>query len=334
MKVFLKAFLIFTSAVILQSCSAQKAAVSDAGYRIAGGKDAAVVPFELFDNRQLVRVRINGRGPFTFVVDTGGRNLITPEAAEQLELELSDEFKTGGAGEQTVKAWRTRVGKIEAGEIFATDQSFIVLSLSDIKNAIGFKEFDGLLGAELFESLTARIDFERNEFTFTRPEKFEYAGGGDVIPLEFSGSIPQIEGEIDGARGKIAVDTGDRSSLTLYVPFYESEKIREKYPDRTRAVTGWGVGGAIPAEMIRLKKLKIGETSVTDVVTRLPLVKSGAFARTDKIAGIGSGLLRRFNVIFDYRRKRIILEKNKNFRYEEKFENYILDDKNPIRVLL
>ncbi len=334
MKIRIVLLFILVNLLFLPSCSAQTAATSDADYKIGGGKTSTVVPFELFDNRQMIKVKINGQGPFTFGLDTGGRNLVTPEIAEKLGLKLTGEFQTGGAGEKRVTAWWTQVEKVELGEIVATDQRFVVLSLEEIKNAIGFKEFDGLLGSELFRSLTTGIDFEKNELTFTNPEKFEYKGAGEIIPFELAGSIPEIIGEIDGLRGKLIVDTGDRSSLTLFVPFYQKNNFREKYPDRKNALTGWGVGGGIPSEMIRLKKLKIGETEFSGVVTRLPLVKSGVFTRENQIGSIGSGQLKRFNVIFDYQRKRIILEKNKNFRYQDKFENYILKSTNPAKVLL
>jgi hypothetical protein len=327
MKFIFVLFLVFTNLLFVQSCAARTVTDSDADYRIVGGKTSTVVPFELFDNRQMLKVKINGEGPFTFVLDTGGRNLVTPEVTERLGLKLTDEFQTGGIGEIRVSAWWTQVKKVEIGEIIAKNQRFVVLSLEDIKKTIGFKEFDGLVGQEVFQSFTTRIDFEKNEMTFTNPESFEYRGKGEIIPLEFAGHIPQIVGEIDGIEGKIVVDTGDRSSLTLFVPFYEKNDFQTKYPERRKALTGWGIGGGIPSEMFRLKSIKIGKTEISEIITRLPLVKSGAFAGSDNIASIGSGLLKRFNVIFDYKQKRIILEKNKHFHYEDKFENYVLKEK-------
>lgn len=255
MKIKLALFLIISNLLFVQSCAAQSPTVSTSAYTIPSEKTSARLPFELFDNRQMINVKINGQGPFTFVLDTGGRNLITPEIAEKLGLNLVDEFQTGGVGEKRVSAWWTQVEKVEVGEIQATDQRFVVLSLKDIQKAIGFKKFDGLLGRELFESLTTKIDFEKNELVFINPEKFEYKGKGEVIPFEFAGHIPQIVGEIDGIQGKIIIDTGDRSSLTLLVPFYEKHEFREKYPDRIKALTGWRIGGAVPSEMIRLKKI-------------------------------------------------------------------------------
>lgn len=213
--------LTFTNLFFIRGCSAQTSTVSNADYKIIGGKTSTVFPFELFDNRQMIKVKINGQGPFTFGLDTGGRNLVTPEVAEKLGLKLSEEFQTGGAGEKRVSAWWTTVEKVEIGEIIVTNQYFVVLSLNDIKKAIGFKEFDGLLGQELFHSLTTKIDFEKNEMVFTNPDKFEYNGKGEIIPFEFAGHIPRNIGEIDGILGEIVIDTGDRSSLTLFVSFYE-----------------------------------------------------------------------------------------------------------------
>lgn len=319
-------FLIFTNLIYIQSCSAQHAPISASDYTIAGGKSSTVLPFELFDNRQLIQVKVNGQGPFTFVLDTGAGNLITPEVAEKLGLKLSREFQTGGVGEKSVTGWRTKVAKVEVGELRATNQDFVVLSLSDIQKAIGFEKFDGLLGRELFNSLTTKIDFEKMQFTFTKPDKFDYKGNGEIISFEFLGHIPQIEGEIDGIRGKMVIDTGDRSSLTLYVPFYEKHKFLDKYPDHKKALSGWGIGGSVPAQLIRLGGIQVGNIVVSDVVTRLPLVKSGTFARENQIASIGSGFLKRFNAIFDYQRNRVIFEKNKNFSYQDRFENYILKE--------
>lgn len=91
--------------ILFQGCSAQTATSSNADYKIVGEKVSTVLPFELFDNRQMIKVKINVQGPFTFVLDTGGRNLITPEIAEILGLNLVDEFQTGDVGEKRVSAW-------------------------------------------------------------------------------------------------------------------------------------------------------------------------------------------------------------------------------------
>src|SRR5581483_4796273 len=52
---------------------------------VAGGKTTATLPFEMVDNRVFVTVKVNGKGPFPFALDTpvGGAGT-TPEAARRM----------------------------------------------------------------------------------------------------------------------------------------------------------------------------------------------------------------------------------------------------------
>ena len=82
-------------------------APADARERIelAGKVDAAAVPFQLIDNRIFVETRINGGGPYQFIFDTGGQNILDPVAAHELGLALRDESSEIGG---VVVGWRAR----------------------------------------------------------------------------------------------------------------------------------------------------------------------------------------------------------------------------------
>lgn len=295
------------------ACGFAQSALQSAGYTIRDNQASVVVPFDLIDNRIFVNVEINGQGPFRFILDSGAGNLVTPEVAARLNLKKEDSFTAYGVGEQSVEAWRTTVTQIKVGGVQATNQRFTVLSLEPVKQAIGFERLDGLIGSQLFNSLIAKVDYEQSRVTFIQPSKFSYQGSGVAVPFEFDGHIPQVDAEVDGFRGKLKIDTGDRSSLTLYVPFVENNKLREKYAPPFKTITGWGIGGRVLAQVTRAKTIKFGGAEIQNVVTRLPIAKSGAYMDADVIGSVGTGLLKRFNVIFDYSRKRLIFEKNKNF---------------------
>jgi hypothetical protein len=131
-------------------------------YTITDGQTSATVPFDLIDNRIFVNVQLNGEGPFRFILDSGGDNLIVPEVAARLKLKNEGVFQTGGVGESKVDAWQTTISQVDVGRIRATNQTFTVLSLDPIKQAIGFKQLDGLVGFQLFQSLVTKIDFGIN----------------------------------------------------------------------------------------------------------------------------------------------------------------------------
>jgi hypothetical protein len=283
-------------------------------YQIDDNKTSASIPFEFIDNRIFVAVKINAEGPFHFILDSGGANLVTPEIASRLRLKLGEAFKTGGVGEQSVGAWLTTVERVQIGrEVQATNQKFTVLSLEPITQAIGFKKLDGLVGFQLFSSFVTRIDYERHRITFIQPSKFHYQGSGTIVPFDFAGRIPQIDANVDGLCGKIKIDTGDRSSLTLYVPFIETNHLREKYAPPFKTITGWGIGGPVPAQITRAKTISFAGVILQNIIARLPVLKSGSYMDSAVMGSVGAAFLKRFNIVFDYSRKVLIFEKNRNF---------------------
>lgn len=67
-----------------------------------------------------------------------------------------------------------------------------------------------------------------------------------------------------------------------------------------------------------MKKFQIGRFAVDEPVTAF--VETGEIAETGKAGNIGARLLRRFRVIFDYSRRRMILELNSNAAEPEEFD--------------
>lgn len=292
-----------------------------ADYSIIGEQSSVSVPFDLIDNRIFVNVEINGQGPFRFILDTGVNNIVSPEVFNQLKLKNEGFFQTYGVGEQNVQAWQTTIEKVQiAAALRSANQKFTVISLQPIKQAIGFKKFDGIIGFPLFSSFVTKIDYEQNILTFIKPSKFSYNGSGKAVPFEFAGHIPQVEAEVDGFIGKLLVDIGDRSSMTLFVPFVEKNHLRQKYNPPFKTITGWGIGGPVIAQMTRIKSVKLDGTEVQDIVTRLPVVKNGIFTDAGIMGSIGTGFIKRFNIVLDYDRKSLIFEKNKNFAYADIYD--------------
>src|SRR5690349_6135803 len=71
----------------------------DAAALPAGGR--ARVPFQLVNNHVIVNARVNGRGPYPFLVDTGGHDILTPVTAAALGIGSEGSAAGGGSGEAT-----------------------------------------------------------------------------------------------------------------------------------------------------------------------------------------------------------------------------------------
>ncbi|MEW6365718.1 MAG: aspartyl protease family protein [Acidobacteriota bacterium] len=288
-------------------------------FEIAGGVTSISLPFELVNNHIFLTARLNGKGPYQMLFDTGGANVLTPTMARQLGVAPEGALQGQGVGEKSEDIGLARVEKVQLGGLTISNQVFYVFPLESMENVEGAGPF-GLIGYEVFKRLVVKLDYEHKIATFTTPEDFAYEGGGAVIPFTFKDQIPQVDGEVDGIAGKFTIDTGSRASLDLHAPFVEKYNLKAKYHPKVEAVTGWGVGGGARSAVTRASTLKLGPVVVPNPVTELSLQTKGAFTDTYVAGNVGAGILKRFSVTFDYSRQRMILEPNAHHDVADDFD--------------
>jgi hypothetical protein len=289
-----------------------------ADFTIAGGTSTDL-PFELLNNHIYVEVQLNGRGPFRVLCDTGGANIVTPELAAALGLKTEGAIQGQGVGEASQDVGLVKIESLQVGGATLKNQLFMVFALAPLTKVSGVP-FDGLVGYEIFKRFVVTIDYEHGRMTLTQPEAFAYEGQGIVVPFRFKGHVPQVDGEIDGVAGRFDIDTGSRASISLLSPFVEKNGLTAKYAPKIEGVTGWGVGGPSRSQVTRAKLLKLGEVAIPDPVTELSLAKRGAFSDPYAAGNVGAGVLKRFNIIFDYGRQRLIFEPNGNYGKPDTFD--------------
>jgi hypothetical protein len=178
----------------------------------------------------------------------------------------------------------------------------------------------GLIGYEVFKRFVVKVDYEKSLLTLTLPSAFSYSGSGAVMPFKFNAHIPQVEGELDGVPGRFDIDTGSRSSLSILAPFAAAHGLQKRYGAKVEAVTGWGVGGAARGLMTRAGKLRLGGVEIDSPVVELSLQTKGAFTDPYVAGNVGAGVLKRFNIVFDYTHQQLILERNANDRVRDTFD--------------
>lgn len=267
---------------------------------IAGDSSAVTLPFQLIDNRIFLDVRVNDRGPYRFILDSGSGNLLEMRTARELGLGLFNRTEIGGAGAARVPVWQAQVRRLAVGPITLVHQPVMALSLEPITQAIGFDRVDGLLGYELFRRFVVRIDYAAGRITFARHANADAPESGTRVPFTLRGRVPRIHAVVDSLAGDFIVDTGDRSALTLFHPFQIAHRLLDRYPAHIEALTGWGIGGPIPATVVRTREVELGGLVARGVIARLPGADSGEFDSSDIAGSVGTGLLKRFRVTFDY----------------------------------
>lgn len=280
-------------------------------FRIAGGAASTTIPFELLNNHIYVDVQLNGKGSYKAIFDTGGMNVITPATANRLGVVSEGALQARGVGEKSEDAGIAKAAELRLGEAVINDQQMFVFPLQEMDKVEGF-EFGGIVGYEILKRFVARIDYAASRLTLLRPEAFTPPSGAVAVPFTFREHMPQVEGTIDGIPGKFTIDTGSRSSLDLHGPFAERNGLKEKYAPKLEAVTGWGVGGPLRSAVARAGILDLGGVKIDRPVARMALASKGAFADPYVAGNVGSGLLRRFTVTFDYGKQILYLEPNAN----------------------
>ena len=268
------------------------------GAAIDGGAAETTVPIRLANNHVYVDALVNGKGPFPFIVDTGGHTILTPSTVAALGLESQGSAPSAGAGEKIATNGYAKVREIAVGGMRMHDQTAFTLDFAS-RETEGF-EVGGMIGFEFFRRFAVRIDYGGGTMTIIDPARFDPKDAGTPIHFLFYDHLPQVEGRFGDLPGRFAIDTGSRTELNLTTPFVERARLRDAYPDGVLAVDGWGVGGPVKSHVVRGKSLTLGTVTVEGPVASLSTAKAGSFSDANYEGNVGSGFLKRFVVTFDY----------------------------------
>jgi hypothetical protein len=268
----------------------------------AAPDDETVLPMTLVDNRVFVDVRVDGQGPFAFLLDTGsGESIVSPALASSLRLPPTSTGSGSGAGEQRVSWDVVHVSSLTAGSWSLGPADLPAIDMSVLNRVIGFPRFDGVLGAEIFHGHVVTIDVARSQVSLVPTSRFVPPAGAVAVPFTLDEEeMPTITASVAGLAGLFEVDTGDRSSLTLFGPFWREHGLDRVITPNVTAMTGYGVGGPILGIVGRPANFTMQGLAVARPVTRLSLQKAGGFAKATRAGSIGMGILKRFTVSFDY----------------------------------
>ncbi|MFM0598470.1 aspartyl protease family protein [Paraburkholderia dilworthii] len=272
-------------------------------------------PLSIIDNRPFIAATVDGKGPFSFILDTGSSSsTVSTALAAQLKLVPTGAGTGTGAGEQQLSFRIVHLKDLSVGSFSVGALDIPTMDTSQLNRVIGFQHVDGVLGAEIFHKGVLTLDAARGQLTLQDEDRFRPAA--DAIPIPFSldeNDMPVVKASVAGIAAKFQIDTGDRFSLTLFGDFWRAHRLDQQMGATIEAMTGYGGGGPIRGRVGRSAGFSIGDLAVPAPVTRLSLQKAGAFTRADRAGSIGMGILKRFAVSFDYGHRVMWLSKSAEF---------------------
>jgi tetratricopeptide (TPR) repeat protein len=305
------------------------------------GANRTVVPFESYDNRPILKVRVNGqKNHLRFVLDTGsGMSVISEETAKVLGLHPIARGglarAVGGGGKfEIVYGY---VSSMELGEVRVENVPVYIRRFYDDKNPV-----DGYIGLSLISKFVAMLDYGQRTFTLVRQRSDGGVAGwtsidratpppSDLISAPIRQEIPLRTTSSGFLSGEVAlegferplnfiIDTGASVSVV-------SQKLAEfetitSYIQPTKMRVFGAAGVTENVDTVLLPKVFLGalvrEKISAAVLDMEPVNETAGFTQNGILGG---NFLRHFRVSFDFARGVIRLEPlDETARKEDSFK--------------
>jgi len=172
------------------------------------------VPMESSSGLPVVSARINGRGPYKFIIDTGAMHSVFSEnLARELGLPSIAHAAMGRPGStKPLPATVTRVAKIEIGSLTIEGVTAVFADLSAVflKKA---PDVQGVLSAAMVPGLLVTYNFPARKIEFRHGEL--PSEDGQTIFVWPAGNLPSLTADVGGQSVRMDVDTGAISGFVV-----------------------------------------------------------------------------------------------------------------------
>jgi predicted aspartyl protease len=213
--------------------------------------------------RVLAPVRINGQGPFRFIVDTGAtHSALSPALVAGLGLVAGSgapvrmQGVTGSAVVPTVK-----VARLEAGALRLRN-----LEMPMIEPRV-FAQADGILGIEGMAGNRLDIDFLHDRVTITRSRGEPAPRGWMVVPARHRRrGVLIVEARVGRVRGLALVDTGAERTLGNLLLQRRLALDAASTGERLPPTQVYGATDAVQeGESLRAPRIVVGDATLTNL---------------------------------------------------------------------
>lgn len=286
-------------------------------------KKSITIPFKLINNLIIIPVRINGSDTLNFIFDTGISNTLLTwfPKIDSMSLKYGKSILINGVGgNEAIIARHSYGNDIDINGIIGHNQDLCVLDKSNISlsERLGIK-INGLIGAELLMDFVVEIDYNTKQLIFFQRKNYKLRKSKKAItiPIEIYCSkpymyIPVMQDNNKELKLKLMIDTG--ASWAIWLDAFSSDSVIIP-KDTANAILGFGLNGEVLGFLGRVKSVKFGKYEINDVLTSYPdsMVSIRTRKEDNRNGSIGADLIRRFNLVIDYRNGLITFRPNNSY---------------------
>ncbi len=275
-------------------------------------------PFDFHRNQIVIRVRVNGHGPYNFVLDTGTHaSSVDMGLAERLGSPLAAGKREGrGAGSGRAFGRATVFRTLSVGGLTVDNLPAVAFDLSGISRAMG-RALHGVLGYGFLATRVTRVDYVRRRL------RFSYEGApasqhsepdrprGVSFPMEFrqESILPVLDDcLVNGKRLSVTLDTGSSLGLVLFPGAVRQLGLEREAREGTPLVAA-GYRGAAHLTRGYVKSLVLSGLDLGAVETAFVRSGYGDEEPVERRGGnLGNAVLQDFVLTLDYLNRLVTLE--------------------------
>jgi hypothetical protein len=282
----------------------------------AGVNDSFIcrLPFDIFKNQIIIKIKANNSDSLNFIFDTGNENAhMDSTTAANLGLKtvkFQEVHCTGGNSYIPLVQCDYHLGGLHLVNIETTT------GLMHNYSRILKRKIDGIIGQDIMRNHIVVLDFDSNVLE-VYPLGYTYKSKGDKLDIMSRG--PTIHAKVVMRNGQVIegdfiVDTGSNSSLTLNSGYTDTNKLKELIGDY-KIYNTYDMCGNVQIEYEgKAKNLFIGNAQTDLIPTTLSIVSEGVLAEQQYAGLIGTPVLRCFTLVIDMNNKQIFMQSNSSLK--------------------
>jgi len=297
---------------------------SQGGFTLKNKASSHKIKFKLINNLIVFPVEVNGV-ELSFLLDTGVSKPIIFNSLEGIDtLQVNDTeriFLRGLGDGKPVEAIKSRKNFFKIGEALNISQTLYVIfdTSMDFAPRLGVP-VHGIIGYDLFKDFVVEVNYSSKYIKLYDPKKYakKLCNKCEILSLDFYNKKPYLNVEVDVNNKRIPVklliDSGGSDALWLFEDDENGIKMKDNH--YFEDFLGNGLSGSIYGKRSKIERLYIKSFVFENVNVAYPDSSSIRYARkfVDRNGSISAELLKRFNLIFDYSDKTLIIKKNGNFK--------------------
>jgi predicted aspartyl protease len=272
------------------------------------------VPFAFEHNQIILQVRVNGKGPYSMLLDTGTNpSAVDLATAREMGLKISTAgFPGSGGGTDINLAYLTEFPLIEMGGVVARNIPALAVDLSKPSKRLG-RPLHGVLGYTILKNRIVQIDYPKLAVRFYASSPFPKSdmqqnnASRMALPFRFVDRVPVIDVYANGKKIAAVIDTGSSQTLSLKPNAISKLGLQEEVT-RAEPDTSVGYNGQSEVRKGRINRLSVGKITL-EMPSVTFFMKGTGHDDSSSEGGIGNPFLKAFVVTFDYRSKTVTIER-------------------------